>query len=88
MFHHISGIAVVLPTKFSKIAGSIAAHYLKWVGQLQELRINDTSLIPDLGQKGGSGPQLSGDWMIPLLLPNFAHFTSGLQTKERFYIGL
>ena len=47
---------MVPSTKFSKIAGSIAAHYLKWVGHLQELRLNDTSLIPDLGQKSGSGP--------------------------------
>ena len=56
LFHHISGIAVVPPTKFSKIACSIAAHYLKWVGHLQELRCNDTSLIPGFGQKSGSDP--------------------------------
>ena len=43
---------MVPPTKFSRIACSIAAHYLKWVGHLQELRHDDTSL----GQKSGSGP--------------------------------
>ena len=32
--------------------------------------------------------QLSGDWMIKVPLPIFAHFTFGLQTKEKFYIGL
>ena len=47
---------MVPPTKFSKIPRSIAAHYLKWVGHLQELILNDTSLIPGLGQKSGSGP--------------------------------
>ena len=56
LFHHISGIAVVPPTKFSKIACSIAAHYLKWVGHLQELRCNDTSFIQGFGQKSGSDP--------------------------------
>ena len=56
LFHHISDIVVVPPTKFSKIACSIAAHYLKWVVHLQEFRCNDTSLIPGFGQKSGSDP--------------------------------
>ena len=34
----------------------IAAHYLKWVGHLQEFRRNDTSLISGFGQKSGSDP--------------------------------
>ena len=46
LFHHISDIVAVPPTKFSKIACSIAAHYLKWV---YTFRSSDT-MIPVLFQ--------------------------------------
>ena len=73
------------PTKFSKIACSIAAHYLKWVGHLQELRRNDTSLFPGFGQKSGSDPNWATEKLVGLSEDIMSYCSKATEQPAKFY---